>query len=64
MKKGAESIVNLVVLGNTSWGKSVYKKRMTETGISTKFITLAIVEAGWNLHTQIKQEYFLPMEDC
>ncbi len=64
MKKGAESIVNLVVLGNTSWGKSVYKKRMTETDISTKFITLAIVEAGWNLHTQIKQEYFLPMEDC
>ena len=63
MKKGAESIVNLVVLGNTSWGKSVYKKRMTETDISTKFITLAIVEAGWNLHTQIKQEYFLPMED-
>ena len=64
MKKGAESIVNLVVLGNTSWGKSVYKKRMTEADISTKFITLAIVEAGWNLHTQIKQEYFLPMEDC
>ena len=56
MKKGAESIVNLVVLGNTSWGKSVYKKRMTETDISTKFITLAKVEAGWNLHSQIKQE--------
>lgn len=31
---------------------------MTETDISTKFITPAIVEAGWNLHTQIKQEYF------
>ncbi len=31
---------------------------MTETDISTKFITPAIVEAGWDLHTQIKQEYF------
>ncbi|MBP9563055.1 MAG: DEAD/DEAH box helicase family protein [Acetoanaerobium sp.] len=34
------------------------KRKMTETDISTKFITPAIVEAGWDLHTQIKQEYF------
>lgn len=31
---------------------------MTETDIRTKYITPAIVEAGWDLHTQMKEEYF------
>jgi type I restriction enzyme, R subunit len=34
------------------------KKDLTETDICTKYITPAIVHAGWNLHGQIRQEVF------
>jgi type I restriction enzyme R subunit len=33
------------------------KKEMTETDIRTKFITPAIVKAGWNRMSQIREEY-------
>ncbi|NWL25787.1 restriction endonuclease [Paenarthrobacter ureafaciens] len=32
------------------------KRSMSETDIRTKFITPAIVQAGWDLHTQIREE--------
>lgn len=34
----------------------VDKKAMSETDIRTKFITPAIVAAGWDLHVQIREE--------
>ena len=33
------------------------KKKLSETDIRTKFITPAIVEAGWDLHTQLREEF-------
>jgi len=33
------------------------KKQMTERDICTKYITPAIVNAGWDLHKQIREEY-------
>ena len=35
------------------------KKKLTETDIRTKFITPALVEAGWDLHIQIREEVAL-----
>lgn len=32
------------------------KQKMTERDICTKFITPAIVGAGWDLHRQIREE--------
>jgi type I restriction enzyme R subunit len=32
------------------------KKQMSEQDIRSKFITPAIVEGGWDLHTQIREE--------
>ena len=34
------------------------KKKLTETDIRTKFITPAIKNAGWDLHNQMREEYF------
>lgn len=34
------------------------KRKLTETDIRTKYITPAILNAGWDLHTQIREEYF------
>ncbi len=34
------------------------KQKLTETDIRTKFITPAIINAGWNLQTQIREEYY------
>lgn len=34
-----------------------YKKLLSETDIRSKFITPAIVDAGWNLMSQIREEY-------
>ena len=34
------------------------KKNLTERDISTKFITPALVEAGWDLHRQIREEVY------
>ncbi len=33
------------------------KRSFTETDIRTKFITPAIVAAGWNIQTQVREEY-------
>ena len=33
------------------------KKQLTEQDIRTKFITPAIVSAGWNIHTQVYEEF-------
>ncbi len=35
------------------------KKDLSETDIRTKFITPAIVNSGWDLHTQIREEVAL-----
>ena len=35
------------------------KKDLSETDIRTKFITPALVQAGWDLHTQIREEVAL-----
>ncbi len=35
------------------------KKRLSETDICTKIITPAFVAAGWDLHTQIREEVAL-----
>jgi len=32
------------------------KKSLSERDICTKFITPAIISAGWDLHTQIREE--------
>ena len=34
------------------------KKKFTETDIRTKYITPAIVKAGWDIKTQLREEYF------
>jgi type I restriction enzyme R subunit len=36
---------------------SMDKRTLSETDIRTKFITPATVAAGWDLHTQIREEY-------
>lgn len=33
------------------------KSTMTERNICTKYITPAFVEAGWDIHKQIREEY-------
>ena len=33
------------------------KKSLSETDIRTKFITPAIEKAGWNILTQVREEY-------
>lgn len=35
------------------------KKSLSETDIRTKFITPALTKAGWNIHTQMLEEYVL-----
>ena len=35
------------------------KKKLTETDIRTKFITPALTSAGWDTHTQIREEVAL-----
>jgi len=35
------------------------KKKLTETDVRTKFITPALLDAGWDLHTQIREEVAL-----
>jgi len=39
--------------------QTVNKKDLSETDIRTKFITPAVVGAGWDLHTQIREEVSL-----
>lgn len=34
------------------------KKELTERDICTKYITPALTDAGWDLHTQIREEFF------
>ncbi len=34
------------------------KKDMSERDICTKFINPAIVQAGWNIQTQVREEYY------
>ena len=34
-------------------------KNLSERDICTKYITPALVEAGWNIHTQIREEVTL-----
>jgi len=34
------------------------KKSLSERDICTKFITPALESAGWNIQTQIREEYF------
>jgi type I restriction enzyme, R subunit len=34
------------------------KKQLTETDITTKYITPALVKAGWDIQTQMLQEYY------
>ena len=38
-------------------GQSLNKKELSERDICTKFITPALVEAGWDLQKQIREEY-------
>src|SRR5690606_41922326 len=38
-------------------GTSMDKRSLTETDIRTKFITPAIIKAGWNIQTQVLEEY-------
>ena len=33
------------------------KRSLTETDIRTKYITPAIIRAGWNIQTQVLEEY-------
>ena len=33
------------------------KKELSETDIRTKYITPAIVSSGWNIITQVREEY-------
>lgn len=35
------------------------KRSLTETDIRTKFITPAIIKAGWNIQTQVLEEYII-----
>ena len=35
------------------------KKKLTETDVRTKSITPALIDAGWDLHTQIREEVAL-----
>jgi type I restriction enzyme, R subunit len=41
-----------------TWGKGrrVNKKDFSERDICTKFITPAIKQAGWDLHSQVREE--------
>ncbi len=32
------------------------KKNLTERDICTKYITPALIESGWNLHSQFREE--------
>ena len=36
--------------------QSIDKKVLSERDICTKYITPAVVQAGWNLYTQIREE--------
>ena len=36
---------------------------LTERDICTKFITPAVVQAGWDLQTQIREEVFVAKEE-
>ncbi len=38
---------------------TINKKELSERDICTKFITPAIKSAGWNIHTQVREEVFL-----
>lgn len=38
---------------------TINKKDLSERDICTKFITPAIKDAGWNIHTQVREEVFL-----
>ncbi len=40
-------------------GNDLYKKQLTERDICTKFITPALERAGWNVNTQIREEFSL-----
>jgi len=33
------------------------KKSLKETEIRTRYITPAIIEAGWDIHSQVREEY-------
>ena len=35
---------------------SINKKSLSERDICTKYITPALVDAGWDIHTQIREE--------
>jgi type I site-specific restriction endonuclease len=35
------------------------KKSLTERDICTKYITPAILNSGWDLHTQIREELYI-----
>ena len=36
--------------------ETINKKDLSERDICTKYITPAVVQAGWNLYTQIREE--------
>jgi len=36
--------------------ETIDKKALSERDICTKYITPAVVQAGWNLYTQIREE--------
>jgi len=40
------------------WAATMNKKLLSETDIRTKFITPAICGAGWNLMTQVREEFY------
>jgi len=49
------------------WPKAAMnKKTLSERDICTKFITPALVKAGWDVETQIREErrFHLRVENC
>jgi len=36
--------------------ETINKKDLSERDICTKYVTPAVVQAGWNLYTQIREE--------
>ena len=50
------NIICKIVLGG-NMNKPFNIKELSEADIRTKFITPAIVKAGWNIDTQIREEY-------
>ncbi len=45
-------------MAGRGWGFTMNKQHLSERDICTKFITPAVVQAGWDLQTQIREEVF------